>query len=36
MFKRVTKGAMSGNAGETPKEEFKINGQYVNTIRKRV
>jgi arylsulfatase len=31
MFKRVTKGAMSGNAGETPKEEFKINGQYVNT-----
>ena len=31
MFARVTKGAMSGNAGETPKEEFKINGQYVNT-----
>ncbi|MGB6992856.1 MAG: arylsulfatase [Thermoanaerobaculia bacterium] len=31
MFKKVTKGAMSGNAGETPVEEFKINGQYVDT-----
>jgi arylsulfatase A-like enzyme len=31
MFVKVTKGAMSGNAGETPKEDFKINGQYVNT-----
>jgi arylsulfatase A-like enzyme len=31
MFQRVTKGAMSGNAGQPPKEEFKINGQYVNT-----
>jgi arylsulfatase A-like enzyme len=31
MFQRVTKGAMSGNAGETPREDFKINGQYVNT-----
>jgi len=31
MFARVTKGAMSGNAGEQAKEEFKINGQYVNT-----
>jgi arylsulfatase len=31
MFQRVTKGALSGNAGETPKEDFKINGQYVNT-----
>ena len=31
MFQRVTKGALSGNAGEKPKEEFKINGQYVNT-----
>jgi arylsulfatase A-like enzyme len=31
MFQRVTKGAMSGNAGETPHEDFKINGQYVNT-----
>lgn len=31
MFERVTKGALSGKAGETPKEDFKINGQYVNT-----
>lgn len=31
MFARVTKGAMSGNAGEVAKEDFKINGQYVNT-----
>ncbi len=31
MFLRVTKGALSGNAGETPHEDFKINGQYVNT-----
>jgi len=31
MFQKVTKGAMSGNAGQAPKEEFKINGEYVNT-----
>ena len=31
MFAKVTKGAMSGNAGETAVEEFKINGQYVDT-----
>src|SRR5271163_49125 len=31
MFQKVTKGAMSGNAGETPHEDFKINGQYVDT-----
>ena len=31
MFQRVTKGALSGKAGEKPVEEFKINGQYVNT-----
>ena len=31
MFAKVTKGAMSGNAGEAPVEEFKINGQYINT-----
>lgn len=30
MFQRVTKGAMSGNAGQPAREEFKINGQYVN------
>jgi arylsulfatase A-like enzyme len=28
---QITKGAMSGNAGETPHEDFKINGQYVDT-----
>jgi arylsulfatase A-like enzyme len=31
MFNRVTKGALSGNAGQAPHEDFKINGQYVNT-----
>lgn len=31
MFEKVTKGALSGNAGEPAKEDFKINGQYVNT-----
>src|SRR4029079_18905995 len=31
MFAQVTKGALSGNAGQTAVEEFKINGQYVNT-----
>ena len=31
MFQRVTKGALSGNAGEPAREEFKINGQYVDT-----
>ncbi|QDU27514.1 Arylsulfatase precursor [Anatilimnocola aggregata] len=36
MFNRVTKGALSGKAGEPVKEEFKINGQYVNTPEKGV
>jgi len=31
MFARVTKGALSGNAGGQVTEDFKINGQYVNT-----
>ena len=31
MFAKVTKGALSGKAGEKPIEEFKINGQYVDT-----
>jgi arylsulfatase A-like enzyme len=31
MFNRVTKGALSGTAGGKVIEEFKINGQYVNT-----
>ena len=36
MFNRVTKGALSGRAGEKPTEDFKINGQYVNTPEKGV
>ncbi len=31
MFQKVTKGALSGNAGGPVTEEFKINGQYVDT-----
>ncbi|WP_245428590.1 arylsulfatase [Kumtagia ephedrae] len=31
MFKEVTKGSLSGKAGEKPTEDFKINGQYVDT-----
>ncbi|MBK1724258.1 arylsulfatase [Thiocystis violacea] len=31
MFQKVTKGSLSGKAGETPTEDFKINGQYVDT-----
>ncbi len=34
MFGKITKGALSGNAGEKPHEDFKINGQYVNTPEK--
>jgi len=36
MFNRVTKGELSGKAGEKPVEEFKVNGQYVNTPEKGV
>jgi arylsulfatase len=36
MFERVTKGALSGKAGEPPVEDFKINGQYVDTPEKGV
>jgi arylsulfatase len=35
-FEKVTKGSMSGNAGEKAKEDFKINGQYVDTPEKGV
>ena len=31
MFEEVTKGALSGNAGGPVTEDFKINGQYVDT-----
>jgi arylsulfatase A-like enzyme len=30
MFQKVTKGALSGKAGEKPYEDFMINGQYVD------
>jgi arylsulfatase len=36
MFAKVTKGALSGNAGEKPHEEFKVNGEYVDTPEKGV
>jgi arylsulfatase A-like enzyme len=31
MFQKVTKGMLSGKAGEKPVEEFKVNGEYVDT-----
>ena len=31
MFERVTKGALSGKAGEPAKEDWKVNGEYVDT-----
>jgi arylsulfatase len=31
MFEKVTKGSLSGNAGEAAKEDWKVNGQYVDT-----
>jgi arylsulfatase len=36
MFDKVTKGSLSGTAGGKVVEEFKINGQYVNTPEKGV
>jgi arylsulfatase A-like enzyme len=36
MFQKVTKGALSGNAGEQPHEDFKVNGEYVDTPEKGV
>ncbi|MCD9087081.1 arylsulfatase [Stenotrophomonas sp. SY1] len=36
MFEKVTQGALSGTAGKKPKEDFKVNGQYVNTPEKGV
>jgi arylsulfatase A-like enzyme len=36
MLNNVTKGALSGKAGEPAKEDFKVNGQYVNTPEKGV
>jgi len=31
MFDKVTKGSLSGKAGEKAKQDFKVNGEYVNT-----
>src|SRR5262245_19627739 len=31
MFQKVTTGSLSGKAGDKAKEDFKINGQYVDT-----
>ncbi len=31
MFQRVTKGALSGNAGEPANQVFSVNGEYVDT-----
>jgi arylsulfatase A-like enzyme len=31
MFQKVTRGSLSGTAGGAVKEDFKINGQYVDT-----
>jgi arylsulfatase A-like enzyme len=31
MYNKVTRGSLSGNAGSTATEDFKVNGQYVNT-----
>ena len=36
MFEKVTIGSLSGKAGEKAKEDFKINGQYVDTPEKGV
>ncbi len=31
LFGKITKGSLSGNAGEKAREDWKVNGQYVNT-----
>ena len=36
MFDKVTKGSLSGNAGEKAHEDWKVNGQYVDTPEKGV
>jgi arylsulfatase len=36
MFQKVTRGSLSGKAGAPAKEDFKINGQYVDTPEKGV
>lgn len=36
IFTKATTGSLSGNAGETAKEDFKVNGEYVDTPEKGV
>jgi len=36
MFDKVTKGSLSGKAGEKPHEDWKVNGEYVDTPEKGV
>jgi arylsulfatase A-like enzyme len=36
MFNKVTKGSLSGNAGEKAHQDFKVNGEYVDTPEKGV
>ncbi len=36
MFDKVTKGSLSGNAGQAAQEDWKVNGQYVDTPEKGV
>ena len=36
MFDKVTKGSLSGNAGEKPHQDWKVNGEYVDTPEKGV
>ncbi len=36
MFDKVTKGSLSGKAGEKPKEDWKVNGEYIDTPEKGV
>ncbi|BEQ13803.1 sulfatase [Desulfoferula mesophila] len=34
MFDKVTKGALTGDAGQKPKQDWKVNGEYVDTPEK--
>jgi arylsulfatase len=36
LYDKITKGALSGKAGEKPVQDFKVNGEYVNTPEKGV
>ncbi|HML92784.1 arylsulfatase [Methyloceanibacter sp.] len=36
LYQKITKGSLSGKAGEKPVEDFKVNGEYVNTPEKGV